>query len=202
MSLHRRVVQRGAIMEVGGIDALTAASVALVGRALPPAPILQDRLDRDPDCVMAIIDIARNETVVVAHSVVYGVDAATTDALLGGTVVNGAALPLEGLTSSSPHSFYIAMVAGKGSPGVLALRLLVTHLVDRRRSAPEANLLFARPATVGGRRLLGRAGFHAIGGSSEVWTRSTYGGPMPERSGSDGLVSRRYVTHLLGGARS
>jgi hypothetical protein len=198
MSLHRRRMLRGVAMGIDGLDALAAASVALVGRALPPTSILRARLARDPDCVMAIVD----GPAVVAHSVVYGIDAATTDALLAGVVVNGAALPLDGLTGRSPRSFYVGMVAGRGSPGVLALRLLVTHLVERRCSAPGADRLFARPATGGGQRLLDRAGFHAIGGSSEVWALTAGAWPASNRAGPDALVSRRYVANLFGGARS
>jgi hypothetical protein len=78
-------------MGVDGLDALAAASVDLVGRALPPTPVLRARLARDPDCVMAVVDTVGTGPAVVAHSVVYGVDGATTDALLGGVVVNGGA---------------------------------------------------------------------------------------------------------------
>lgn len=81
-------------------------------------------------------------------------------------------------------------------------RRIVTHLVDRRCAAPGADLLFARPATDAGRRLLDRAGFHSVGGSSEVWASALGAWPVPDRVGPDVLVSRRYVADLFGGARS
>lgn len=198
MAHGRWVVRRGAALGVDGIEALTAASTGLVGGPLPSAPVLRARLVRDPGCVTAIVATTGDGPSVVAHSVVYGIDDATTDALADGTVANGVALPLEGLTDRSPRSFYIGMVAGRGSR-ILALRLLVTHLVDRQRAAPRADRLFARPGTGAGRRLLGRSGFRPIGGSSEVWSRPTGTWPAPDRPGAgpDALVSRRYVHDLF-----
>lgn len=161
------------LFDPADVERVVAQGIAILGAGLghPTLETLTARLQKCPECVLAIERDAGRCHMLIGYAIVYPLTRLAVVELLAGTLRSGRDLTTDHMAANWPAGFgaYISVVWSTGGPRAAATVVAATYQFIVARLG-EAHV-FARPATPAGRRLMIRLGMQAVAlPLTEVWT--------------------------------
>jgi hypothetical protein len=158
------------------IIALGAHPERGIGASHPSLQTLSARLHAAPGCVVSV-HAGELPSEMAGYYIVYPLSAAAADRVLTCQTTSAKGLVPADLVPrrADAAGYYVSMIwsSREGNSSSLVIASLVEDLfqIDQQRASPS--VLFARPASPGGRILMTRYGFNPIDEEqSEVWVRT------------------------------
>lgn len=160
------------------IETICTLGRQAIGSNHPDETSLSQRLAKNRNIIKCLIRKKVDGGSIVGYYTIYPITAGTRTKILSGQITSGKQFGLTQISTSfsSCTAIYISMIYGSSLLSkACVLWTLKNDLNTTRRTNKNLDLLFARPATSAGLRLLRKYGFEPINDERGIWSRSFSG---------------------------
>ncbi|MEL6566956.1 MAG: hypothetical protein AAFQ22_00965 [Pseudomonadota bacterium] len=143
-----------------------------IGDAHPGEDLLRARLKRNPGIIRVIFDRAAKTEKILGFTILYPLGAKFTEAILSGEKTGIGGLPVADISEKleEAEGLYVSMIFGSTLASKAAAIMLLRGQIRRALlQNPNIKLVFGRPATSHGFRLLRQYGFSPLTAEENIW---------------------------------
>ncbi|MEM9738653.1 MAG: hypothetical protein AAF829_02210 [Pseudomonadota bacterium] len=143
-----------------------------IGDAHPGEDLLRARMKRNSRIIRVIYDRASTSEKILGYTILYPLSKTFTDAILAGEKTGIGGLPVVEISErfEDCEGLYVSMIFGSTlASKAAAITLLRGQIRRALLQSPNIKLVFGRPATAHGFRLLRQYGFSPLTAEENIW---------------------------------